>query len=424
MPKEPIDLEQAVRGFTERVRVEFGLEARSDASVSQDGTTTIAGLSSGAEGQHPAADVTEPAQGRAVARAMDSFDDAAAYGLLVRNIERADVDTQMAGQVRVDGTGEAEGRGLSIGLQEFLDPDEVDGAGPGANDGGGDEGEAFGPGPEDALPRFDGAVETGAGNDRFTGRFAVTADAGDEELIFAASNGVIVDRDEVPSTGAGDDVILALDRLDARGGGGGPDGSGEADAVDVHLDDDFTLFGGTTSETAPITSEEGAVLDLGAGDDRLVGTAEADAAGAGSRAVGLFVGEDGSVVSGAGDDRIEGRAEILGPGEAFGVAGDGTGRIETGEGRDTLQIGMAFGEFARSGEAGAVEDGVTLESGGFEMIATGIESFDFEGEVLTAEELLARISETPEAPAEEEPAPPAEPVMDAPDPDEPPVGLV
>lgn len=408
MPKEPIELEQAIRGFAEEVRADFGLEARSDSSASQDGTTTIAGLSPGAEGQRQAADVADPAQVRAVARAMDSFDDAAAYGLLVRNIERADVDTQMAGQARVDGTGEAEGRGLSIGLQEFLDPDEVDGAGPGANDGGGDEGEAFGPGPEDALPRLDGAAETGAGNDRVTGH------------------------------------------LDARGGAVGDDGEDGLSAGDADL------------EMIADRLENVGLIDLGEGDDRLVGTAEADAAGAGSRAVGLFVGEDGSVVSGAGGDRIEGRAEILGPGEGFSVAGEETGRIETGEGRDvvgfgeagfgggltvalgagddvargfgderleggeghdTLQIGMAFGEFARSGEAGAVEDGVTLENGGFEMIATGIESFDFEGEVLTAEELLARISETPEAPTEEEPAP-VEPVLDAPDPDEPPVGLV
>ncbi|MEM9224376.1 MAG: hypothetical protein AAGB11_18530, partial [Pseudomonadota bacterium] len=278
--------------------------------------------------------------GETVANAKVSFDDAAAYGLMIAlatvsagTVGRA--DDRFTGTATVNGSGKAEGRGLSIGLQEFLDPDEDDSEPPP-----GEDEEDFGPGPEDFLPQFAGHVDTGGGGDLLKGGSTVIARA-DEELIFAASNGLIVDRGSLVMTGNGSDTLEGVASLRVFGpavGDNDQDGPSAGDA-------DLEVIGDGVENIG--------LIDLGNGDDvieahtkvRSLSGATAIADGLDSSSVGSpdpvggELDEGARILAGAGMDTINASARSLARGDAAIANGlDTRSLIDMGDGNDLLSL--------------------------------------------------------------------------------------
>ncbi|MGF1446992.1 MAG: hypothetical protein ACFBRM_12455 [Pikeienuella sp.] len=323
--------------------------------------------------------------GSAKANASAPFDDAAAYGLLIEHLTAqsggaSNQGDTVTGSVNVRGTTKAEGRGLSIGLQEFLDPDETDADG--GDDAESDDGAAFGPGPEDFLPIFDGVVDLGGGDDSLDGFSFVQADAGDDELIFAASNGMIVDRDSALKTGGGSDLITATGRLAVTGP---PVGDNDADGPSA---------GDADLEAISDGLENVGLIDMGGGADRIeavasvrsVSGATAIADGIDNSSVGnpnpVFGGTaEGGVrlLMGGGNDVIEARGSSVAEGDGAIANGmDTRSLVDMGSGSDRLSLAASATFIDTPDVEGEQEEAIAdgLENRGTVLLGNGSDTLE------------------------------------------------
>ncbi|MEL6477499.1 MAG: hypothetical protein AAFR17_09235 [Pseudomonadota bacterium] len=328
--------------------------------------SSMASFGLGAEGQEQSATIEGNAQGAtqgtASANAVESFDDALAYGLLLgADLAPADPlsiasggDDVVTGQGSATGTGKAESRGVSFGVNAFSagDPEDPD-------EGEEEAEEDFGPSPEDFLDDFAVTANFGAGNDRIEGQAVTEVDATDPEgegyeLVFAGANGLIVDRDSVLRTGPGQDRIIGTAELVSRSNpvtDNGRDGNSGGDADLEVIADGIENVG---------------LIGTGIGNDVISGFARADAVGG---ATAIADGIDNSSVGNenaarvnlnlaAGADRIEGTGISRSKGDgALANGWDNRATALLGDGDDTVEV-SAMATFIDDATAGDQEEAI------------------------------------------------------------------
>jgi hypothetical protein len=278
--------------------------------------------------------------GVAAAAADGAFDEALAFALFVETRDGSNGTDILAGFGEVDGTTQAEIRGVSVGKDIAGDPDFLE------SDAGGDEEtdeeEDFGPGVEDFIPAVLGEVELGDGTDLVQGVTTLEVDAGDEEPIFYANTAVIIDEDSVLRLGDGDDLVVGISRTTVRGpavdGGDDRDGDSQPDPDTEAIVDGIENVG---------------LLDAGDGDDRFVArlsaTSESGTALVGS---GIDNGSFGNLnqafddvkggarfLAGDGDDVVDIEASLSNVGEGSILDGwSNLSIIDLGDGDDRVTI--------------------------------------------------------------------------------------
>lgn len=368
------NLKQGLRELGFAVEVDRGADGAGAFAVGEPGQPQIAQIDR-------ADTVGLVRNGFALGTALESDKDAVAFALYLNRI--GDDPTAVAGDDRLvglaiaDGAGKAEGRGVSVGTNEFLDPDEPD-----AGDEDEDEDDGGPPGPEDFIPIVEAVVSLGDGDDEVAGQALVTADPGTVEMVFAAANAVIVDRDSVLLLGAGDDRIAGSTRLDVIGG---PVGAGDP------ADTDLEVIGDAIENVGLIDAGDGD--DIISADTRVVSTSGATAIGDGidNSSVGNpnpVAGEqEGGTrfLLGAGNDAVDSRARVRSEGDAAIANGlDTRSLFDLGDGDDTVDL-VARAEFVDTAagvgqQEEAIADG--LENRGTVLFGEGDDRLSARGEAI------------------------------------------
>lgn len=318
--------------------------------------------------------------GTAEANAVDSFDDALAYGVLAgADLSRfgphavltsgSDI---LSGEGTATGTGKAESRGVSFGTEDSSvgNPEDDDDGG----DAGGEDEEDFGPSPEDFIANLTVTARFGKGDDVVDGTATTFVDATDPngegfELIFAGANGVIIDFDSTVSMGRGDDTLSGSASVTSRSNpvtDNGQDGASGGDA-DLEIIADGV--------------ENVGELSFGMGDDTLMGVAQGDAIGG---ATAIADGIDSSSVGnenvanavirmGQGDDTIFGRGQSRSEGDGALANGfDNRATTRLGQGDDVIDV-AANAEFVDDPTDGDQEEAIAdgIENRGTILFGSG-----------------------------------------------------
>ena len=212
-----------------------------------------------------------------------------------------------------------------------------------------------------------GVFSTGEGRDTIEALSTSEANGSGEEFRSVAD--AIDNRDRL-TTGADEDLITAT--AEAVGNGlfataNGIDNiatiaTGEADDV-VELTA-TAQANGNDSEAAGLFNQDGAVVNLGSGNDTLVGDAEATAVGV-PNADGLLNDAGGVVNAGDGNDTVRGTATVTsnegGDGQEILVDGlENKGTFLTGDGNDLIEgLGTSTATGAQA-IAGGIDNGRAL----------------------------------------------------------------